>query len=203
MFGVEFRHQSEQIPARECPLEGDGDLLIEPIAKPLFGVAKCFVFSWHWAVLQLLLVILKLEQAVFQLSKRGEVIGRQNLPLDDGEIDFDLIEPTGVNRGMNRNQCGPSFLKTDRGFLTAMTRAIVHDPEDTRSRAIRFLAHHLGHQTVKGSDAGPHFTTPEQAGPAHVPGRQIGISSTSLVLMLPYWARFDCGGKEGRQRCRA
>src|SRR4029453_4398489 len=33
----------------------------------------------------------------------GKIIGRQHLPLDDREVDFHLIEPTGVDRRMDQN----------------------------------------------------------------------------------------------------
>jgi hypothetical protein len=31
----------------------------------------------------------------------GNVIGREHLPLDDREVAFDLVQPTGVDRGMD------------------------------------------------------------------------------------------------------
>ena len=34
----------------------------------------------------------------FYLVQAGELVGRQDLPLRDGEVDLDLIEPAGVGR---------------------------------------------------------------------------------------------------------
>ena len=36
----------------------------------------------------------------------GEIIRGERLALDDGEVDLDLVEPTGVNRAVNGDQVG-------------------------------------------------------------------------------------------------
>ena len=51
---------------------------------------------------QALVMTFELLQAPGESRQGGKVIGSKNLALDDGEIDFDLIEPTGVDRGMNQ-----------------------------------------------------------------------------------------------------
>ncbi len=46
---------------------------------------------------------LKSEQALFEFLQRGEVVWREDLSLNDREIDFDLVEPASVDRCMNEN----------------------------------------------------------------------------------------------------
>ena len=46
---------------------------------------------------------LKGKQALFEFLQRGEVVWRENLSLNDREIDFDLIKPAGVERCMNED----------------------------------------------------------------------------------------------------
>lgn len=51
---------------------------------------------------QALVVTFELLQAPGECRQGGKVIGSKNLALDDGEIDFDLIEPTGVDGSVNQ-----------------------------------------------------------------------------------------------------
>ena len=51
---------------------------------------------------QALVMNFELLQAPGERRQGGEVIGSKNLALDDGEIDFDLIEPTGVDGSVNQ-----------------------------------------------------------------------------------------------------
>ena len=45
-----------------------------------------------------LIVALEGKEPLFEFGQRREIVGRENLPLHDGEIDFDLIELTGVDQ---------------------------------------------------------------------------------------------------------
>jgi len=51
-------------------------------------------------------VVLKVQKALGDSVEIRKIIGRQDLSLDDREIDFDLIEPTGMNRRMHERQAG-------------------------------------------------------------------------------------------------
>ena len=87
---VQFAEQCGEILSCEPPLEGFGDgLVVTP---------EC-------------------QQALRQLLQGREIVGRQDLSLEDREIDFDLIEPTGVNGPVNEHQVGvldlPPALRTD------------------------------------------------------------------------------------------
>ena len=45
-------------------------------------------------------IILEVEQTLGQGIESGEVVGGKHLALDDGKVDLDLVEPTGVNRSV-------------------------------------------------------------------------------------------------------
>ena len=55
-------------------------------------------------------------------------IGGQDLPWDDGEVDVDLIEPTGVDRCMDQNDPGIDLPQPRLRGFPAMRRVVVHDP---------------------------------------------------------------------------
>ena len=74
-----------------------------------------------------LVVGLKCEQALFDRGQRREVVGREDLALDDGEVDFDLVEPAGMDGTMDRNQARIFRLESCHAARPAMGRAIVHD----------------------------------------------------------------------------
>jgi len=48
-----------------------------------------------------LVVSLKSEQPLFEFGQRRDVVGGENLPLDYREEDLDLVEPTGMDRGVD------------------------------------------------------------------------------------------------------
>ena len=52
---------------------------------------------------RLLVMGLKGKQALFEFLQRREVVGSEDLSLNDREIDFDLVEPTGVDRCMDED----------------------------------------------------------------------------------------------------
>jgi hypothetical protein len=53
------------------------------------------------------IVALESEEALFEFSQRREIVGCENLPLNDGEIDLDWVEPTGMDRGVDEDGIGP------------------------------------------------------------------------------------------------
>jgi hypothetical protein len=63
-----------KVPAGELPLEGTSDLLV---------------------------MVLEAQDAVFELVGGGEVVGRQHLPLEDREVDLDLVEPASGPSTLN------------------------------------------------------------------------------------------------------
>ena len=54
------------------------------------------------------LFVIKVEtkNSFFERFQRSEVIGYRSLTLEDREIDFNLIQPTLMHRGMNEDEIG-------------------------------------------------------------------------------------------------
>ena len=101
----------------------------------------------------LLVALLEAHQLVSERGEIRKIVGSEELALDNGEIDLDLIEPTGVDRGVDKNDIGPFGAQPSGGALTAVRGAIVDDPEHAAGRPIRLLAHDLGDQAIEGDDA--------------------------------------------------
>jgi len=129
-------------------------------------------------------VILKIQEAFGDSVETGEVVGCQNLALDDGEIDFDLIEPTGMNRGMHEREARIAVAQTRDGSVATVRRTVIHDPEDAPGIVIRRSGHHLFNEPVKGGDAILRFTAAKDAGSVDVQGGDIGPGPAAGVLVF-------------------
>lgn len=55
----------------------------------------------------LLIAALECNQVAFEGSEIGEVARCEELALNDGEVDLDLIEPAGMDRRVNQNDVWP------------------------------------------------------------------------------------------------
>ena len=82
-----------EIAAREGPLKGLGGFFI---------------------------ALLEAHELAFESGKLGEVVGIEDLALDDREVDLDLVEPTGMQRRVDKNGVWPFGLQTIGGAETAM-----------------------------------------------------------------------------------
>lgn len=61
--------------------------------------------NFHFERLRDLLVVSsEVEEALFDGSEVGEVVGLQHLALDDREVDLDLVEPAGVDRQVDEDE---------------------------------------------------------------------------------------------------
>ena len=118
------------------------------------------------------------------MGERGKIVGREYFSLQDGEIDFNLVDPAGMNGSVDQKSVGPSGSNAFHGFLTAMSRAVIHDPENTLSRLVGLAPHHFRDEPVGGSNAAFLFTVSEELGTMDVPSRQIGPSAFPEILML-------------------
>ena len=63
--------------------------------------------------------LLEVSESLFDLVKGGEVVGGNDLALDDGEVDLDLVEPGGVHRGVNHHGVGKALSQPVDGGLAA------------------------------------------------------------------------------------
>ena len=83
-----------------------------------FKVVTCeFPLEWRSNVL---IILLKAEESILDFFKRVEVVGRERLAFNDGEVDFDLIKPAGVDRSMHGDKVGESCLEAPNTRLATM-----------------------------------------------------------------------------------
>ena len=79
---------------------------------------------------------------------------------------------------------GPLVAQALDGFLASMSGAVVHDPKDTASGFVGFLAHDFGDQPIHRGDAALDFAAAKDLGAMDIPGCQVGPGSFTEVLML-------------------
>ena len=137
---------------------------------------------------------LESKKTLFEIGQRREIVRREDFSLDNREIDFDLIEPTGVDRGVDEDYIGPFIAQTLGGFLASMSGTVVHDPKDTASRFVGLLAHDFANQSVHRSDAALDFAATEELGAMNIPGSQVGPGTFAEVLV------FEARRTVGRRR---
>jgi hypothetical protein len=68
---------------------------------------------------------LESDQVAFDGGEVGKIAWREKLALNNGEVDFDLVEPTSMDRRVDQDEIGPFGLQSSRGPLAAMGRAVV------------------------------------------------------------------------------
>ncbi len=113
-----------------------------------------------------------------------EVVGREDLPLHDGEVDLDLIEPTGVDGTVNRDDAGIFLHEAFHAGGAAMGGAVVHDPEHAPGLVVGRLSHDLIHEPMKRIDPGLSFAPAEELGPKNVEGRKVRPCAAPAVFVF-------------------
>jgi hypothetical protein len=84
VVGGQALHQLGEVGAGELPLEGRGRLLVAALEG---------------------------EQPLLDGSKAGEVVGGQEFPLDHREYELDLVQPRGVDGGVDQVRRGQSWAR--------------------------------------------------------------------------------------------
>jgi len=159
---MDFVEQGMQIASGESPLERLGNLLV---------------------------VTLKIQETFFQCLERTEVVGCESLTLEDGEIDLDLVQPTGVHRPMDKNQVGITLLQAGNGAWAAMSRPVIDDPKDSPRLRIRRLAHHLGYEPIKRRYATFSLAAAKELGTMDIQRRMIGPGPAAGVFVFHLYGR--------------
>ena len=154
---MELSHHCLEVVTREFPLEWRSDVLI---------------------------VLLEAKESVLDFLKRAEVVGCERLAFNDGEVDFDLIEPARVDRSMHGDEIGEGCFEAPNTGLAAMRRAVVHDPEHSPRVAIRWLGHDLGDQAIERLDAGGLLATAEELRAMNIHRGQVRPGAAARVLVL-------------------
>src|SRR6185312_540471 len=124
------------------------------------------------------------RQTTFEGRQVGEVARCEQLALDNGEIDLNLVEPAGVDRRVDQDDIRPSGSQSRGGSRAAMGGTVVRDEEHTPRRTIRFLSHDLSDKALERRDAVLVLAAAEQPGAMHVPGSQISPRSGPRIFVL-------------------
>src|SRR3990172_9033164 len=117
-------------------------------------------------------------------SEGRKVVGCQYLPLADGEVDLDLVEPAGMDGTVNRDDAGIFFHQAFDADSAAMRGSVVHDPEHAPGLAVGRLGHHLGHQPVKRNDPGLSLAPAEELCPKNVERREVRPGAAPPVFVF-------------------
>ena len=133
-------------------------------------------------------MILEIEETFGDGFEVGKVVRSEDFPLDDGEIDFDLVEPTGMNGAVDQNDTRES-----------MGGAIVDNPKYAAGIIIGRPSHDLLNQSVKRGDSIARFTTAEHCGAVNVERSQIGPSAAPLIFVFNFHGRPGLRG-QGRMK---
>jgi len=140
---------------------------------------------------------------LLKFGEGREVVGREDLPLYDREIDFDLIKATGVDRSVDQDRVGPFGAEAVDGLLAPMSGAVVHYPEHAASGLVGLLVHVFTDETLYWSHPILDFAAAEDLGAMNVPSRQVGPGTFAKVLMLNPDGAVWTGGNVGCFRRRA
>src|SRR5262245_21320531 len=116
------------------------------------------------------------------LRQVGERVRCEHLTLNNGKVDCYLIEPTGMDRGMDQDQVWRGQREPLARGLPTMGRPVVHHPEEPLTRAGGCLVHHLIHESPKRLDPGVWFATSHNVSTATSPPRQVWQRAAPLVL---------------------
>lgn len=129
-------------------------------------------------------VLLELKESTLEVVEAFEVIRGQRLALQDGEVDLDLVEPAGVDRGVHHKEVRPLVLESALAGLASVRGAVVYDPEDAPGGAVGLLGHDLLDQSTKGSDPRFVLTPTMDLCSLHIPRRKVSPRTESLVFVL-------------------
>lgn len=85
---------------------------------------------------------------------------------------------------MNNYQIAPLGLEAVDGCLPAVGRAIINNPEDPFRPSVRWLAHHISDQPIKGLDSGFALTSSKQPGVVDIPASDIVCHAGPLIFVF-------------------
>ena len=83
---------------------------------------------------------------------RRQVIGRQRLALQNGEVQLDLVQPTGMGRQHDRYRIGIPTLQPGRKCVGMVRRTVVDNPKHAMGAAVRLTLHDHVDQPVERHD---------------------------------------------------
>lgn len=113
-----------------------------------------------------------------------DIVGIEDLALDDGEIDLDLVEPACMNGQMDEVGVGPVFSEAAHRGGSPMATAVVDDPEHAFGGGVGLDRHDLIDEAAEWLDACSGLAAAEDLGLAAIPGRQVRKGTSALVFMF-------------------
>src|SRR6266542_4772286 len=134
-LGCQFRKQPRQVAPRKGPLEWAGQGFI---------------------------VALEGQQPVLHGGQGMEVVRCQDLALDNGKVDLNLIEPTRMDGPVHQHEIRILPLQSFHGARATVSRAVVDDPEDTSGVAVRRHHHHMLDEAVERVDTRRRLATAKE-----------------------------------------
>ena len=114
--------------------------------------------------------------------------------LKRGEVDFDLVEPTGVNGAMPEQQVSEAVAQAADRTEAAVRGALVNDSEYAARLTLRTLAHYLGALAVECGDAAAGLVAGADPSAVKIEGDMVGSGPASLVLVLDLARPAQLGG---------
>jgi hypothetical protein len=88
----------------------------------------------------------------WELIEGFEVVGREYPPLNNGEVNLNLIEPASVDGGVHEDHVRPLRAQAVDRLLAAMGGTLVPDPENATCRLVGFSAHDFSNQAIDRSN---------------------------------------------------
>ena len=145
----------------------------------------------------LLVAPAKCQELGFEDGEVGEVVGGEDLALDNGKVDLGLVEPAGVDGRVDDDQVGPGALEAVDAAFAAVRGAVVDDQEDALRGAVGVLGHELIDELIEGLDAVLGRAAVEDLRAPGVPGGQVAQRALALVLGFDLLGAAGPGGKRG------
>ncbi len=141
--------------------------------------------------------LLKSQDAESHSLDAMEIARGERLTLQDREVQFDLIQPTGMNGQMNSYRMFMTGRQPRRKGGRMMRTAIIHDPEDASGGRVGWLAHDGVDQFVEGGDTVLRTHLTENQASADIQSGLIGHCPQAFVLELDLtrmaWQRWTRG----------
>lgn len=125
-----------------------------------------------------------------------KVVRRKRFPLQDREVNFNLVEPTGMDGKSDRDGMGELFTEPLGERRGAVGTALIHDPEYPACGDVRFPPHDLRDEAIKRGFPRGGLDTSHDVSPVYIPGGQIRPRPSPLVLVfhpLPPTIRANLG----------
>ena len=124
------------------------------------------------------------EQPILEFAQRRQVIRGDDLTLDDGKVDFDLVEPTRMVGVCTSVTVGHWARRRAAAFsprCEEQLSAIVRNPKDAARGAVRLGGHHLLDKSVDRPDGRLGFASAKQLRAMHIPRGQVRERAGSEV----------------------